>query len=42
MAAANASARGQRVAILSSPLHELTDFHLAVDCLTAGYGGEQT
>ena len=33
MAAANASARGQRVAILASPLHELTGFCLAVDCL---------
>jgi hypothetical protein len=34
MAAANASARGQRVAILASPLHQLTGFCLAVDCLT--------
>jgi hypothetical protein len=34
MAAANASARGQRAAILASPLHELTGFYLAVDCLT--------
>ena len=42
MAAANASARGQRVAILSSPLHELTGFFLAVDCLTPGCGGERT
>jgi hypothetical protein len=33
MAAANASARGQRSAILASPLHELTGFCLAVDCL---------
>jgi len=33
MAAANASPRGQRVAILASPLHELTGFCLAVDCL---------
>jgi hypothetical protein len=32
VAAANASARGQRVAILASPLHELT-VHLAADCL---------
>jgi hypothetical protein len=31
MAAANASARGQRDAILLSPLHELTGFYLAVD-----------
>ena len=42
MAAANASARGQRAAILSSPLHELTGFHLAVDCLSPGCGGERT
>src|SRR4051812_15571687 len=33
MAAANASARGQRAAILASPLHELTGFQLTVDCL---------
>jgi hypothetical protein len=32
----NASARGQRAAILASPLHELTGFYLAVDCLTLG------
>ena len=32
MAAANASARGQRNAILASPLHELSGFYLAVDC----------
>jgi hypothetical protein len=31
-----ASARGQRVAILASPLHELTGFYLAVDCLAPG------
>ena len=42
MAAANASARGQRTAILSSPLRELTGFCLAVDCLTAGCRGERT
>jgi hypothetical protein len=30
MAAANGSARGQRSAILSSPLRELTGFGLAV------------
>jgi hypothetical protein len=41
MAAANASARGQRVAILGSPLHELTGFYLAVDCLTRGCAGER-
>jgi hypothetical protein len=42
MAAANASARGQRTAILSSPLRELTGFCLAVDCLTPGCRGERT
>jgi hypothetical protein len=42
MAAANASARAQRVAILASPLHELTGFYLAVDCLTPGCNGERT
>jgi hypothetical protein len=41
MAAANASARGQRTAILSSPLRELTGFCLAVDCLTPGCRGER-
>ena len=41
MAAANASARGQRAAILASPLHELTGFYLAVDCLAAGCNGER-
>jgi hypothetical protein len=41
-AAANASARGQRAAILASPLHELTGFYLAVDCLTPGCNGERT
>jgi hypothetical protein len=41
MAAANASARGQRLAILGSPLHELAGFYLSVDCLTAGCGGER-
>jgi hypothetical protein len=40
--AANASARGQRVAILGSPLHELTGFYLAVDCLAPGCNGERT
>jgi hypothetical protein len=39
MAAANASARGQRVAILASPLHELAGFLLAVDCLAPGCNG---
>ena len=42
MAAANASARGQRAAILASPLSELTGFNLSVDCLTPGCGGERT
>jgi hypothetical protein len=31
MAAANASARGQRAAILTSPLHELTGFYLGFE-----------
>jgi hypothetical protein len=42
MAAANASPRGQRAAILASPLSELTGFCLAVDCLTLGCTGEPT
>src|SRR4249920_136160 len=42
MAAANASARGQRAAILASPLHELTGFYLAVDCLTSDCARERT
>jgi hypothetical protein len=42
MAAANASARGQRSAILASPLSELTGFYLAVDCLSPQCGGERT
>lgn len=41
MAAANASARGQRTAILSSPLRELTGFCLAVNCMTPGCLGER-
>ena len=41
MAAANASARGQRVAILASPLHELTGFYLSVDCMTPGCSRER-
>ena len=40
--AANASARGQRAAILASPLHELTGFYLAVDCLTSDCARERT
>jgi hypothetical protein len=42
MAAANASARGQRAALLASPLHELTGFYLAVDCLAPRCNGERT
>jgi hypothetical protein len=42
MAAANASPRGQRVAILASPLHELTGFYLAVDCLAPHCNGERS
>jgi hypothetical protein len=42
MAAANASARGQRSAILASPLHELTGFCLEVDCLADGCRRDQT
>ena len=41
MAAANASARGQRTAILGSPLHQLTGFCPAVDCLTPCCRGER-
>ena len=42
MAAATASARGQRHAILRSPLAELTGFVLIVDCGGARCGGERT
>ena len=42
MAAANALPRGQRVAILASPLSELTGFMLSVDCRSGGCGGERT
>ena len=42
MAAANASARGQRAAILASPLSELTGFSLTVDCLRPGCSRERT
>jgi hypothetical protein len=41
MAAANASARGQRLAILASPLHQLTGFYLSVDCRSTNCGGER-
>jgi hypothetical protein len=40
--AASAFARRQRAVILRSPLHELTGFCLAVDCLAPGCGGERT
>ena len=42
MAAANACARGQRTAILASPLHDLTGFCLKVDCLARRCKGERT
>jgi hypothetical protein len=42
MAAANASPRGERTAILASPLVELTGFALAVDCLSPQCGGERS
>src|ERR1700722_20700889 len=41
VAPANASARGQRAAILASPLSELSGFCLVVDCLAADCGGER-
>ena len=42
MAAANASARGQRLAILASPLTELTGYALVVDCRGADCGGQRS
>lgn len=42
MAAANASARGQRAAILAGPLNEFAGFMLVVDCLARGCVGERT
>jgi hypothetical protein len=42
MPAANASARGQRHAILASPLAELTGGVLVVDCRGARCGGERS
>ncbi len=42
MAAANASARGQRHAILASPLKELTGFYLTVDCGAPGCSGARS
>ncbi|MEJ0017631.1 MAG: hypothetical protein WDN25_13895 [Acetobacteraceae bacterium] len=41
MAAANASARGQRSALLASPLRELSGLFLAVDCREPGCRGER-
>jgi hypothetical protein len=41
MAAANASVRNQRSALLAGPLKDLTGFYLAVDCLTPGCSGAQ-
>ena len=41
-AAANASARDQRAAILASPLSELTDFNLTVGCLSPGCARDRT
>ena len=41
MAAANASRRGQRIAILASPLSELVGFNLTVDCRSTDCGGER-
>ena len=41
LAAANASARGQRVAIMAQPLRELAGFYLAVDCRSADCRGER-
>jgi hypothetical protein len=37
--AANASRRGQRIAILASPLSKLVGFNLTVDCLTPECAG---
>jgi hypothetical protein len=42
MAAANASPRAQRSALLRSSLAELTGFCLAVNCLSPGCRGERT
>src|ERR1700722_7978189 len=42
VAGANASARGQRHAILASPLGELTGFVLVVDCGGAQCAGERS
>ena len=42
MAAANASARGQRAAILESRLTEFTGYYIAMDCQSEGCGGERT
>lgn len=37
----HASRRGQRLATLASPLSEMIEFNLAVDCLTPGSRGER-
>src|SRR6185436_19676255 len=42
MAAANASPRAQRRAIMESTLVEMSGFYLAVDCLPPGCRGERT
>lgn len=42
MAAANASARGQRAAILGSPIGELYGFTVAVDCGSAECRGARS
>jgi hypothetical protein len=41
MAAANASTRGQRTAVLASPVSEFAGWRLAVDCGNAACGGER-
>ena len=42
MAVANASARGQRAAILATRLTEFSGYYVAVDCESGGCGGERT
>ena len=41
MAAANASPRAQRLAVLGSPVAEFVGWRLAIDCGTADFGGER-
>ena len=41
MAAANASPRGLRAEVLSSPTADFRSYRLAVDCLTQSCGGER-